>query len=98
MSFHAGDGNIHPCIPYDDRVPGAMENAIKAGTEILKACVDLGGSISGEHGIGAEKNNFMIWIYTDDDLACMMNLKKAFNPDGLLNPHKIFPETVQLKI
>ena len=93
MSFHAGDGNLHPCIPYDDRIPGAMDNAVNAGAEILKACVDLGGSISGEHGIGAEKKNYMVWIFNEDDLACMADVKKAFNPDGLLNPHKIFPES-----
>lgn len=90
-SFHAGDGNIHPCLMYDERVPGAVENVKEACAEILHAVVELGGTISGEHGIGSEKNDYMTWIFSENDLACMTDLKKVFNPDGYLNPGKIFP-------
>ena len=90
-AFHAGDGNIHPCLLFDERIPGALEKVKDASAEILKACVDLGGSISGEHGIGSEKNNYMPWIFTEDDLRFMKDLKDVFNPENILNPGKIFP-------
>ena len=89
--FHAGDGNLHPNILYDPRVPGEVERVLAAGAEIMKVCVEVGGSISGEHGIGVEKQNFMPWIFTEADLAAMAAVKAAFNPTGRCNPGKIFP-------
>ncbi len=90
-AFHAGDGNLHPCLMYDERNEGELDRVRKATTEILKACVDLGGTISGEHGIGSEKNNYMPWIFSEDDLEQMAKIKMVFNPSGLMNPDKIFP-------
>jgi glycolate oxidase len=89
--FHAGDGNLHPNILYDPRVPGAEARVLAAGAEIMKLCVDVGGSISGEHGIGIEKQNFMPWIFSETDLRAMAAVKAAFNPTGRCNPGKIFP-------
>ncbi|KPK94088.1 hypothetical protein AMJ80_05635 [bacterium SM23_31] len=76
---------------YDERVPGAVENVKEACTEILHEVVNLGGTISGEHGIGIEKNNYMHLVFSEQDLACMAELKNVFDPDGYLNPGKIFP-------
>lgn len=90
-AFHAGDGNLHPCLLYDEREEGQVERVLQASTEILKACIALGGTISGEHGIGSEKNDYMGLIFSKDDLECMQDLKNSFNPTGLLNPGKIFP-------
>ncbi|HEV2878255.1 MAG TPA: FAD-linked oxidase C-terminal domain-containing protein, partial [Candidatus Eremiobacteraceae bacterium] len=89
--FHAGDGNLHPLIVFDDRVPGDYDRAVAAGADILRACVRHGGSISGEHGIGMEKRDCMTLQYAPTDLALMAQLKSAFNPTGLCNPAKIFP-------
>jgi glycolate oxidase len=89
--FHAGDGNLHPNILYDPRRPGEVERVLAAGAEIMKACVGVGGSISGEHGIGIEKQNFMPWIFSEADLRAMAAVKEAFNPSGRCNPGKIFP-------
>jgi glycolate oxidase len=89
--FHAGDGNLHPNILYDPRHPGEVERVLSAGAEIMKACVEVGGSISGEHGIGIEKQNFMPWIFSEADLKTMAAVKTAFNPTGRCNPGKIFP-------
>jgi glycolate dehydrogenase FAD-linked subunit len=89
--FHAGDGNLHPNILYDPRNPGEVERVLAAGAEIMKVCVDVGGSISGEHGIGVEKQNFMPWIFSAADLEVMAAVKAAFNPGGRCNPGKIFP-------
>ena len=89
--FHAGDGNLHPNILYDPRKPGEEERVVKAGAEILKVCADVGGSISGEHGIGIEKMDYMPFIFSPADLATMQRVKEAFNPDGRCNPGKIFP-------
>ena len=90
-AFHAGDGNIHPCLLYDERIPGAVDKVKKASAEILKACVDMGGTISGEHGIGSEKNDYMPLMFSENDLRMMKDLKNVFNPGNLLNPGKIFP-------
>lgn len=90
-AFHAGDGNIHPCLLYDERVPGDFEKVQKASAEILKACVELGGTISGEHGIGTEKKDYMHLIFSEQDLIYMTELKRVFNPTGKLNPGKILP-------
>jgi glycolate oxidase len=89
--FHAGDGNLHPLILFDLRDKKQVEKALEAGREILKVCVDVGGSITGEHGIGVEKNNYMPWIFTPEDLEAMRRVKAVFNPDNLLNPGKVFP-------
>jgi glycolate oxidase len=92
--FHAGDGNLHPIIIFDARVPGETERVIRAGEEMLRMCVDAGGTISGEHGIGFEKNNYMPWIYSEADLEAMQRIKGALDPEGRLNPWKMFPTPV----
>ncbi|TVQ42359.1 MAG: glycolate oxidase subunit GlcD [Gloeocapsa sp. DLM2.Bin57] len=89
--FHAGDGNLHPLILYDNSVPGAWERVEELGGEILKLCVKVGGSISGEHGIGADKNCYMSDMFTQTDLETMQYVRTVFNPQGLANPGKIFP-------
>jgi glycolate oxidase len=89
--FHAGDGNLHPNILYDPRKPGEEERVVAAGGEILKVCAEVGGSITGEHGIGLEKVDYMPLIFSEADLECMRRVKEAFNPAGLCNPGKVFP-------
>jgi glycolate oxidase len=90
--FHAGDGNLHPLILFDSRLgPDELERAKAAGLEILTACVEAGGSITGEHGVGMEKNCYMPLQFRESDLAAMRRVKAAFDPDGLMNPGKIFP-------
>jgi len=89
--FHAGDGNLHPMILFDIRQPGILERVMSAGREILQTCVDAGGTISGEHGIGIEKNRFMPWIFSEDDLAVMARARDAFDPAHAFNPGKVFP-------
>jgi len=89
--FHAGDGNIHPLILYDEREPGQVERALSAGHDILLKCVELGGSVTGEHGIGTEKIDFMEKQFTKDDLDAMRALRRVFDPGGRCNPHKLFP-------
>jgi glycolate oxidase len=89
--FHAGDGNLHPNILYDPRKPGEEARVVEAGAQIMKLCAEVGGSISGEHGIGLEKADFMPFIFSAADLALMQRLKNAFNPTGLCNPGKVFP-------
>ncbi|HEX2647457.1 MAG TPA: FAD-linked oxidase C-terminal domain-containing protein, partial [Candidatus Dormibacteraeota bacterium] len=90
--FHAGDGNLHPNILFDMRDREVMPQVEAAGEEMLRAVVELGGTLSGEHGIGLEKNAFMPWIFSDDDLEAMHRVKDVFDPDGILNPGKIFPD------
>jgi glycolate oxidase len=89
--FHAGDGNIHPLILYDEREPDQVRRAIAAGNDILQKCVDLGGSVTGEHGIGVEKIDFMEKQFSRDDLDAMQLLRRVFDPEGRCNPHKMFP-------
>ena len=89
--FHAGDGNLHPNILYDPRRAGEEARVLAAGAAIMRLCAEVGGSISGEHGIGLEKADFMPFIFSPDDLALMQRLKNAFNSSGLCNPGKIFP-------
>jgi len=90
--FHAGDGNLHPLILFDSRLgPDELERAKAAGLEILTACVEAGGSITGEHGVGMEKNCYMPLQFRPSDLAAMRRVKDAFDPDGLMNPGKVFP-------
>ncbi len=89
--FHAGDGNIHPLILYDEREPDQVRRAVAAGNDILQKCVDLGGSVTGEHGIGVEKIDFMEKQFNADDLEAMQRLRRIFDPHGRCNPHKMFP-------
>ncbi len=89
--FHAGDGNLHPNILYDPRKPGEEARVVEAGAQIMRLCAEVGGSISGEHGIGLEKTDFMPFIFSAADLEFMHRLKHAFNPTGRCNPGKIFP-------
>ncbi len=89
--FHAGDGNLHPCIPYDGRDEEERHRVLEAGREILELCVAVGGSISGEHGIGREKSSYMDLLFSEHDLNLMRALREVWNPAGLCNPNKIFP-------
>jgi len=89
--FHAGDGNLHPLILYDNSIPGALEQVEELGGEILKCCVRVGGSISGEHGIGADKRCYMPEMFSTADLETMQWVRQVFNPKELANPGKIFP-------
>jgi len=91
--FHAGDGNLHPNILFDLRDQGALDRVEEAGEHMLRAVVDSGGTLSGEHGIGIEKNAFMPWIYGPDDLDAMHRVKAVLDPEGRLNPGKIFPDS-----
>ena len=90
--FHAGDGNLHPCMLFDAREPGVMDKALAAAAELMEECAALGGTLSGEHGIGLEKKEFMHLVYTDDDMAAMQRVREAFAPENRLNPGKIFPD------
>ncbi len=89
--FHAGDGNLHPLILYDANVPGELEKAEDFGSDILRLCVEVGGVLTGEHGVGVEKRDLMPAMFNEQDLAQQQRLKCAFDPDGLLNPGKVFP-------
>lgn len=89
--FHAGDGNLHPLILFDEKKPGEIELALKAGSACLKACADAGGSITGEHGVGIEKKEEMRFIFTDEELDAQIKVREVFNPHDLLNPGKLFP-------
>jgi glycolate oxidase len=90
--FHAGDGNLHPLILYDANNPGEVERAEAFGADILKLCVEVGGVLTGEHGVGVEKRDLMGTMFDECDLAHQQRLKCAFDPDGLLNPGKVFPQ------
>jgi glycolate oxidase len=89
--FHAGDGNLHPLVLYDSRVEGQAQRAEELANRILEACVDAGGSITGEHGVGADKACAMPLMFGEDDLTAMTRLRSAFDPLGLANPGKVFP-------
>jgi glycolate oxidase len=89
--FHAGDGNLHPLIVFDRRVDGILERVHAAGTEIIEACVAVGGVLSGEHGIGLEKRDYMSLVFTADDLDAQARLREAFDPGGMCNPQKVLP-------
>jgi glycolate oxidase len=90
--FHAGDGNLHPLILYDANKPDEVERAEAFGADILRLCVEVGGVLTGEHGVGVEKRDLMGTMFDDSDLAHQQRLKCAFDPDGLLNPGKVFPQ------
>lgn len=89
--FHAGDGNLHPLILYDANNPGELEKAEEFGADILKLCVEVGGVLTGEHGVGVEKRDLMGTMFNEGDLKQQQRLKCAFDPESLLNPGKVFP-------
>ncbi len=89
--FHAGDGNLHPILMFDKRVAGVMDRVHRAGAEIVRVSLEAGGVLSGEHGIGLEKRDFMRWMFTENDLLFQQKLRSAFDPDGISNPHKVLP-------
>jgi len=91
--FHAGDGNLHPLILFDERNKEETSRVHKAASEILKVCADVGGTISGEHGIGLEKLKEMLFIFSEKDIEMMRHIKQAFDPDNMWNPGKVIPET-----
>ncbi len=89
--FHAGDGNLHPLILFDSQIPGEVERVRQAGREILEVCAGAGGTITGEHGVGIEKQAEMALIFSDTDLRVMQQVRNAWNPHQLFNPGKLFP-------
>jgi len=89
--FHAGDGNLHPLVLFDARVPGEIEKALEAGSACLKICADVGGTITGEHGVGIEKINEMRFVFSEQEIAAQTDIREVFNPDNLLNAGKLFP-------
>ncbi|MBV9866637.1 MAG: FAD-binding protein [Abitibacteriaceae bacterium] len=91
--FHAGDGNLHPCILFDERDTSQLPRVLEAGEAILKRCIDFGGSVTGEHGIGVEKINLMEYAFTPETLGAMKDLRNVFNPDNLFNPSKLLPSS-----
>jgi glycolate oxidase subunit GlcD len=93
--FHAGDGNLHPLLLFDSRDPDAVRRVHEAGWEIMRACVDLGGTITGEHGVGMEKARAMRMVFSEDCLEIQRALRRAFDPGDLLNPGKMFPDSAQ---
>jgi len=90
--FHAGDGNLHPLILYDANVAGELESAEAFGAEILKLCVEVGGVLTGEHGVGVEKRDLMETMFSEEDLKQQQRVKCAFDSKQLLNPGKVFPK------
>lgn len=90
--FHAGDGNLHPLMLFDRRETGSVERVLAASHDLLHYCVENGGALSGEHGIGTEKREYLTLVYSGEDLAAMAGLKNAFDPRGLFNPEKLFPK------
>ena len=89
--FHAGDGNLHPILLFDERHPEEIKRVLAASEEILLECIACGGSVTGEHGIGLEKLSFMNRMFTEHDLDVMTRLRDALNPTGLLSPGKLLP-------
>ena len=90
--FHAGDGNLHPLILFDANEPGELERAEAFGSDILTSCVELGGVLTGEHGVGVEKRDLMGTMFNELDLKQQQRVKCAWDPKQLLNPGKVFPE------
>ncbi len=89
--FHAGDGNLHPLLSFDRSEPGVLARVLRTSEEIVRLCVDAGGSLSGEHGIGLEKRDFMPLVFDEDDLDAQARVRDAFEPDGRANPQKVLP-------
>jgi D-lactate dehydrogenase (cytochrome) len=99
LVFHAGDGNLHPMLLVPDPTDSALIQRIhRAGHEMVKCCVEMGGSLTGEHGVGIEKRELMPLMHTDDELLAMWDIKQVFDPTNLLNPGKIFPPSIESKI
>jgi glycolate oxidase len=92
--FHAGDGNLHPNLLFDMRTPGELDRVIEAGAAIVKSCIELGGSITGEHGLGLEKKAYIGLLFNEADLEAMARVRRAFDPNGRFNPAKMFPTPV----
>jgi glycolate oxidase len=90
--FHAGDGNLHPLILYNGAEPGALDRAEVLAGNILKMCVEMGGSITGEHGVGLEKRDYLASMFNADELDCLQRIRAAFDPLGIANPGKMFPD------
>ena len=90
--FHAGDGNLHPLFSFDRSVPGTLERVLRASDELVRLCVEAGGALSGEHGIGLEKRDFMPLMFGEDDLDAQACVRAAFDPDGRMNPKKVLPD------
>jgi glycolate oxidase len=89
--FHAGDGNLHPLILYDANNPGELDRAEQFGADILRLCVEVGGVLTGEHGVGVEKRDLMPVMFSEIDLNQQQRIKCAFDDKSLLNPGKVFP-------
>ena len=89
--FHAGDGNLHPLILYDGQEEGALEQAEALAGRILRMCVEMGGSITGEHGVGVEKREYLPEMFSEKDIEVMKKIRAAFDPDTVANPGKMFP-------
>ncbi|MFN8526378.1 MAG: FAD-linked oxidase C-terminal domain-containing protein [Chloroflexota bacterium] len=89
--FHAGDGNLHPLILFDEDKPGETERTVQAGADIMRACAEAGGTLSGEHGIGMEKKDLMPLVFSEQDVQIMLRVKEALDPGGHANPGKVFP-------
>ncbi|HEY0076511.1 MAG TPA: FAD-linked oxidase C-terminal domain-containing protein [Abditibacteriaceae bacterium] len=91
MFFHAGDGNMHPCILFDERDPAQLPVMLEVGEEILTRCVDFGGSITGGHGIGVEKTSLMEYSFSADTLSAMRDVRRVFDEQSRFNPSKVLP-------
>jgi glycolate oxidase len=89
--FHAGDGNLHPLVAFDAKEPGALDGVLAAATEMVEVSIAAGGSLSGEHGIGVEKRDLMGLVFSDLDLDAQARIREAFDPTGIMNPHKVLP-------
>lgn len=96
--FHAGDGNLHPVLLFDEREGAQLRHALEAGREILRLCVEAGGTLSGEHGVGLEKMDLMPLVYAPPDLAAMRRVKEAFDPEGRCNPGKVLPGEAEVEM
>jgi FAD/FMN-containing dehydrogenase len=94
--FHAGDGNLHPLILFDERNEEELRRVHLAGSEIMKLCADAGGTISGEHGIGVEKKKEMLFVFSPKDIGAMKKVKTAFDPEDVYNPGKVLPEVEKM--
>jgi glycolate oxidase len=92
---HAGDGNLHPCIPFNSHDPDECRRVLECGSDILKMCAEMGGTITGEHGVGIEKQNDMPLVFSPTDLSVMHWVKEVIDPDDLCNPEKIFPQATR---
>ena len=90
--FHAGDGNLHPLLSFDRRIPGTLERVLRASEEIVRLCVEAGGALSGEHGIGLEKRDFMPLVFSAEDLSAQACVREAFDPEVRMNPRKVLPD------